>query len=621
MFLKRRDKEDNLYSRLQQRSLDALQRLSGEVWTDFNPHDPGVTMLEILNLALTELDYKLNIPLEDHFATNDGHKEFDRFGLMSAEKVFPDSIVTPADYEQLVTENIPQVTGCSVVLGDDLLYEFTISTDTNSNTEVIGSRVKALYHANRNLCENIGNIRFAHVMNKPAETNSRPVTDTEKKPSIPKYHAHSTYRSVQLDFPDCYGINKKGVPTRLSADKAARIRQLKAYLLIFDSLLADSLYQAENIPKMLELSSDIPSPWHRTVDIEDFQAIHDSERPHHLDHESREFAWQCKAAYFDLLDTIYGESTNRIFKGDITEQNRKRATLIKLFPDLNAGRFRSFDITDRTLRSTATVKKTIAALEGIEVERETPLTHFFTRYHLRLIPDNIFFRGYKMMLNIEFELGDTGYDWNDTDIEQIPITDATNYGEHEFRALGSQLYLFQHNMIFESLLTFGNMPECYRGAKLKNGSGMLLLFEHPELKKWLNMGFFPSKEELVRTANILWKFIGILQRESRTFYLLEHILLSHGSESMANVTSGRLSVILPAWSESHDRRPLHEAAIVQRLPAHLTVGFLWLDSDRIYHFEKLYFPWRKAMALGDREQMEKLSDEISTFFELYGTLA
>ncbi|MFR5760047.1 MAG: hypothetical protein ACLUE2_22270 [Bacteroides cellulosilyticus] len=34
-------------------------RLSGKVWTDFNAHDPGVTLADIANYALTEMDYKL----------------------------------------------------------------------------------------------------------------------------------------------------------------------------------------------------------------------------------------------------------------------------------------------------------------------------------------------------------------------------------------------------------------------------------------------------------------------------------------------------------------------------------------------------------------------------------
>ncbi|MEI3154042.1 MAG: hypothetical protein V8S95_02245 [Odoribacter sp.] len=42
-----------VYVALQKDTIDRLQRLSGKVWTDFNAHDPGITILDVLNYALT----------------------------------------------------------------------------------------------------------------------------------------------------------------------------------------------------------------------------------------------------------------------------------------------------------------------------------------------------------------------------------------------------------------------------------------------------------------------------------------------------------------------------------------------------------------------------------------
>ena len=52
--------EERLFTKLQQKALDEFGRLSGEVWTDFNPHDPGITLSDAVNYALTEVDYKLS---------------------------------------------------------------------------------------------------------------------------------------------------------------------------------------------------------------------------------------------------------------------------------------------------------------------------------------------------------------------------------------------------------------------------------------------------------------------------------------------------------------------------------------------------------------------------------
>ena len=37
-----------------------LQALSSDLWTDYNLHDPGVTILEVLCYAITDLGYRNN---------------------------------------------------------------------------------------------------------------------------------------------------------------------------------------------------------------------------------------------------------------------------------------------------------------------------------------------------------------------------------------------------------------------------------------------------------------------------------------------------------------------------------------------------------------------------------
>ena len=50
----------------QRLALRLAQTLSGHAWTDYNLHDPGVTMLEQLCYALTDLVYRADFPVADH---------------------------------------------------------------------------------------------------------------------------------------------------------------------------------------------------------------------------------------------------------------------------------------------------------------------------------------------------------------------------------------------------------------------------------------------------------------------------------------------------------------------------------------------------------------------------
>jgi hypothetical protein len=53
------------FSELRDKGLDFIQKLSGDIWTDYNSHDPGVTILEQICYALTDIAYRTSLPVED----------------------------------------------------------------------------------------------------------------------------------------------------------------------------------------------------------------------------------------------------------------------------------------------------------------------------------------------------------------------------------------------------------------------------------------------------------------------------------------------------------------------------------------------------------------------------
>ena len=58
--------EESIFDNLQKNALETIRELSGQLWTDHAPHDPGITTLDILNYALSELDYQMSFPLEQY---------------------------------------------------------------------------------------------------------------------------------------------------------------------------------------------------------------------------------------------------------------------------------------------------------------------------------------------------------------------------------------------------------------------------------------------------------------------------------------------------------------------------------------------------------------------------
>lgn len=59
------------YSRLKEEGLKYIEELGSDFWTDYNEHDPGITILELLCYAITDLGYRANMPVQDLLASKE----------------------------------------------------------------------------------------------------------------------------------------------------------------------------------------------------------------------------------------------------------------------------------------------------------------------------------------------------------------------------------------------------------------------------------------------------------------------------------------------------------------------------------------------------------------------
>ena len=162
--IKRKTEEQDLYVRLQEKALKDTQRYSGEVWTDYNAHDPGVTLLDALNYSLLETDYRLHFGLQDYLTPFEGEFNPARHALFLPSEIFPANPVTETDYRKLFVSNVDDLSDVRVVIHPETgTYDFALDVwpDTpQSRRNQMVDEVKALYHSHRNLCENIGIVRF-----------------------------------------------------------------------------------------------------------------------------------------------------------------------------------------------------------------------------------------------------------------------------------------------------------------------------------------------------------------------------------------------------------------------------------------------------------------------------
>ena len=91
------------YARLRNEGQQLISKLAGQVWSDYNLTDPGITLLETLCYAITDLSYRLGFDMQDLLAVNpDGPSVGKQF--FSAREILPVNPLTVIDYRKLLID-------------------------------------------------------------------------------------------------------------------------------------------------------------------------------------------------------------------------------------------------------------------------------------------------------------------------------------------------------------------------------------------------------------------------------------------------------------------------------------------------------------------------------------
>jgi uncharacterized protein len=84
--------------------LEQIRRIAYNVWTDHNVHDPGITTLEMLGYALTDLSYRALMPIQDLLASETDNAAQMKAQFVTARDILTTRPVTAADYRKLLID-------------------------------------------------------------------------------------------------------------------------------------------------------------------------------------------------------------------------------------------------------------------------------------------------------------------------------------------------------------------------------------------------------------------------------------------------------------------------------------------------------------------------------------
>ncbi|NEU10439.1 hypothetical protein GZH53_19090 [Flavihumibacter sp. R14] len=170
------------YQELRRLGIAYIEKTASAIWTDYNIHDPGITTLEILCYAITDLSYRTTFSIPDLLATKTDTVKNIQQHFISAKNIFPNKALTANDYRKLLID-IEGIKNAWIKKDPKVIYaditnkklshtvprsriweqvtiqgfnQALLEFDTNVNDvekELIKLKAKAVLVNNRNLCE------------------------------------------------------------------------------------------------------------------------------------------------------------------------------------------------------------------------------------------------------------------------------------------------------------------------------------------------------------------------------------------------------------------------------------------------------------------------------------
>ncbi|MEN9984745.1 MAG: hypothetical protein RI925_247 [Pseudomonadota bacterium] len=130
--------------------IQATQAMSSDQWTDYNEHDPGLTILEQLAYALTDLGLRGHYRVEDLLA--DANGRIDRNSLFTGNDILTCAPLTPNDYRKYLYDRVAGLKNIwlePVVGALPGLYRGLIEKFRWGNDDALMADVSRHLHANR----------------------------------------------------------------------------------------------------------------------------------------------------------------------------------------------------------------------------------------------------------------------------------------------------------------------------------------------------------------------------------------------------------------------------------------------------------------------------------------
>ncbi len=237
-YIDKESHQNTSYDKLYVEGIEMLQNLSGAQWTDFNEHDPGVTILENLVYAITELEHKADLPIEHILRESKGKAlQPGDNGFFLPSEILTTAPITENDYRKLFVDQVKNLKNVWIKSqqeynnADQLLeahnglrglyhiyvelYDYpTEAKALNEEKQRVHEAVKQLFHANRNFCEDLYGITIQEptYIDMNLQLTLEEHADGEQVFSE-VFYMLSNYISSDIEFAPLWKLVEEGMST------------------------------------------------------------------------------------------------------------------------------------------------------------------------------------------------------------------------------------------------------------------------------------------------------------------------------------------------------------------------------------------------------------------------
>lgn len=172
------------FDSLRRQAIAFAQAASGNIWTDYNLHDPGVTLLEQTCFALSEIGYQAAHPIRDLLTDEAGALRHTDLALYDPAEVLPGQPVTDTDLVAYLSDH-PGVARVNVLpVGSPGLYSLVVIPDARGKDDeaALVHGIRARFAAMRPLATDLAEVIVARKrqMILSCEVEISPTADPER---------------------------------------------------------------------------------------------------------------------------------------------------------------------------------------------------------------------------------------------------------------------------------------------------------------------------------------------------------------------------------------------------------------------------------------------------------